>query len=209
MSDHKKTAELRVTREATSRYEMRLTDMQREVLDLQGALDEAEQDALDGRLGRTTLRRSGSAATSLASSSSGGGGGRGANKENSRNGSRSVSAAPSVEVSADLGSLKESQQSVRDVLLRANLLGLMGDDDGEDDDGMGNPFENQVGGGAGGGRKKAGVKKSASTSVLSSGASRRRLRPQSAGRSRRAGTRTTRGGGRSRARPKSAARLRR
>ena len=84
MSDHKKTAELRVTREATSRYEMRLTNMQQEVLDLKGALDQAEQDALDGRLGRT-VRRSSSSSTSSAA---------GANKENSRNGSRSVSAAP-------------------------------------------------------------------------------------------------------------------
>ena len=85
-----------------------------------------------------------------------------------------------VSVASDLDSVKEEKQRVHDILLRADLLGLMNDD--AEDKGVFSSEDYDVTG------NRRPVIKSSSTSVLNSTgnavARRRRLRPKSAGRSR-------------------------
>ena len=81
-------------------------------------------------------------------------------------------------MSSDLDSVKEDKQRVHDILLRADLLGLMSDKV-NDDKGVFTREDYDVTG------TRRPMAKSASTSLLSTGKDRRRrLRPKSAGRTR-------------------------
>ena len=61
MSDHKKTAALRVTRSATQKYEMEIEAIRRHALSLEKKLEQAERASLDSRLGRPSSAERGSA----------------------------------------------------------------------------------------------------------------------------------------------------
>lgn len=208
MSDHKKTAALRVTRSATQRYEMEIESIQRHASNLEKKLEAAERSSLNARLRRSS---SGTASSSdlkanlVALTSSSG------NIENQHSSRSSVlsfaekenAGQNSARIMGDLDSVKEDKQRVHNILLRADLLGLMNNE--EEDKGVFSTDDYDVTG------ARRPMMKSASTTVLSTGkSSRRRLRPKSAGRTR--GLRSSTGKGQKiagRVRPQSASRARR
>ena len=163
ISDHKKGAELRVTRDATKRYAIEMSDLEKKI------------HGMEEQLSKKNLRLDVKSATAAGLSTR--------NKENkvessARGGSTSTcrtneSARSRMSVEADVASAQHAA-SVRDVLLRANLAGLMNGEEGEEEDGL----SYQV-------KKDLMMKKSHSTtSVLrrdgNGGSGRRRLRPKSA-----------------------------
>ena len=141
MSDHKKTAELRVTREATKRYAIEMTDLESKLNRMQKEINQ--------------------------SSSSTGSFPYNSEKENQTVAQNATTqSTPTIEIAADVRSL-EHTNDVRDILLRANLAGLMNDDA---EDSMSQRVQKDL------------LVKSQSTSVLrnSSNQRRRMLRPKSA-----------------------------
>ena len=154
MSDHKKTAELRVTREATKRYAVEMTDMERKLLNM------------EKEISNTMSFNTSSSSSALSSSSSISTKNIDSEKENKN--SLIISKKPmSLEIAADVRSL-EHTNDVRDILLRANLAGLMNDTEEDDLDSLGRQVKKDL------------MIKSHSTSVLQSSNKRRMLRPKSA-----------------------------
>ena len=154
MSDHKKTAELRVTREATKRYAVEMTDMERKLSNM------------EKEISNTMSFNTSSSSSALSSSSSISTKNIDSEKENKN--SLIISKKPmSLEIAADVRSL-EHTNDVRDILLRANLAGLMNDTEEDDLDSLGRQVKKDL------------MIKSHSTSVLQSSNKRRMLRPKSA-----------------------------
>jgi predicted nucleic acid-binding Zn-ribbon protein len=102
MSDHKKTAELRVTREATKRYAIEVSDLEMKVNALQKNTSNARS--------KSGVLSDGVSGISISE------------KENKLNNEKqpSLATSSSVNVAADISSL-EHTNDVRDILLRANL----------------------------------------------------------------------------------------
>jgi hypothetical protein len=102
MSDHKKTAELRVTREATKRYAIEVSDLEMKV--------NARQKNTSNARSKSGVLSDGVSGISISE------------KENKLNNEKqpSLATSSSVNVAADISSL-EHTNDVRDILLRANL----------------------------------------------------------------------------------------